>query len=76
MKGENMNKYKMCDLIAKVICDVKREYGLRLKTQDYIYIVYGRVIDILSDNELSFTELSLIANLVRKGVQAIEKENN
>ena len=72
---EKMNLNRLYGLIVTTICDVKVEYGNTLKTQDYIYIVYGRVLDKLSDHSLSFKELSNIANLIRKGVQEIEEEH-
>ena len=71
---EKMNCNRLYGLIATTICDVKVEYGSTLKIQDYIYITYGRVLDKLSDHSLSFKELSNIAYLIRRGVQAIEKE--
>lgn len=71
-----MNNFEMCDLIAKEIIKVKSDYGCTLKTQDYIYVTYGRVLDKISDCEVSFKDLNMIADLARKGVQEIEKEKH
>lgn len=71
-----MSKVEICDLIAKVIFNVKSDYGHDLKTQDYIYVVYGRVLDKISDYDVSLKGLNVIADLIRKGVQEIEKEKH
>lgn len=71
-----MNNFEMCDLIAKEICDVKSDYGHTLKTQDYIYVAYGRVLDKLSEQPVTLKDLNDIAYLIRKGVQEIEKEKH
>ena len=74
-----MNKMEYNSLygvISIVVCDVKVEYGHILKTQDYIYVVYGRVLDKLSDHNLSFSELNMIACLIRRGVQEIEEKEH
>ncbi len=62
-------------LVDTVICDVKVEYGDTLKTQDYIYIVYCRVSDKLSDYELPFILVNEIASYIRKEVVKIEKKH-
>lgn len=71
-----MNNIEMCDLIAKVIINVESDYGNTLKTQDYIYVAYGRVLDKISDYEVLLKDLTIIADLVRKGVQEIEKKKH
>jgi hypothetical protein len=66
-----MTKWELFELTTNVIFVVKDEYRTTLKTQDMIYVVFGRVLDKLSNQELSSKDLTAITIIIRRGCQVL-----